>query len=120
MTTSVVSVTPIVERRPWGSFEQFIQNQLCTVKIITVAPGQALSLQYHLRRDEFWKILAGNPEIVIGERFIRGSVGEEFFVPRMEKHRILALDSLVMVLEIALGDFDEDDIVRLGDSYGRG
>ena len=36
-----------VSERPWGQFQQFVSNEVVTVKIITVDPGQRLSLQTH-------------------------------------------------------------------------
>jgi len=41
------------EKRPWGNFEQFVKNKLCTVKIITILPRQETSLQFHRNRSEF-------------------------------------------------------------------
>ena len=40
--------------RPWGKFRSYPHQQARSIKIITVNPGQALSLQYHLHRSEFW------------------------------------------------------------------
>lgn len=36
--------------RPWGSFRQFAFNAECTVSMMTVHPGQRLSLQSHTGR----------------------------------------------------------------------
>ncbi|MCX6894652.1 MAG: hypothetical protein NTZ16_03955, partial [Verrucomicrobia bacterium] len=36
--------------RPWGSFKQFAFNQDTTVSLMTVLPGQRLSLQSHTGR----------------------------------------------------------------------
>ena len=46
-----------VDERPWGNFQQFVLNEAVTVKIITVNPGQRLSLQTHGHRDEMWQVL---------------------------------------------------------------
>jgi hypothetical protein len=35
------------------------------------------------------------------------------------KHRIQAIDSVCIVLEISYGSFDENDIVRIEDDYDR-
>ena len=43
------------EVRPWGNFERFTLNEQSTVKIITVNPGEAFSLQVHGHREEFWR-----------------------------------------------------------------
>ncbi len=108
-----------VEKKPWGSFEEFCKNEECTVKIVTVDANEELSLQYHRSRDEFWRILEGNPKIVVGEKTKEGSEGDEFFIPRGTRHRISAGKETATVLEISFGEFDEKDIVRVEDKYGR-
>jgi len=107
------------EKRPWGSFERFCENEACTIKIVTVNAGEELSLQYHRHRDEFWKIIKGNPKIVMGDKKTDGKEGDEFFVPKGTKHRITAGKEAAKVLEISFGKFDENDIVRLEDRYKR-
>lgn len=109
----------VTEKRPWGDFVQFTHNEPTTVKIITVEPQQALSLQYHDHRSEFWKVLEGDPEITIGDNIIEAVAGDEFLVQTGEKHRIRSRQNRVKILEIAFGNFDEKDIVRLEDVYGR-
>ena len=110
---------PFIERRPWGQFERFTTGESVAVKILTINPGGILSLQYHKHRDEFWKILQGEPILVIGKETIRAKLDEEFFVPRETNHRITAQRKTVKVLEIAFGQYDENDIVRLEDKYHR-
>ncbi|RMD45567.1 cupin domain-containing protein [Candidatus Pacearchaeota archaeon] len=107
------------EKRPWGSFERLCCDEKCTVKIIMVNPNSELSLQYHLKRDEFWKVLDGEAEFVVGGQRLFGRKGDEFFIPREMKHQVITRDSSVRFLEISFGDFDENDIVRLKDRYGR-
>lgn len=107
------------EKRPWGSFEEFCKNEVCTVKMLTVNPNEELSLQYHNHRDEFWKIIAGKAKIVIGEQTINAKEEDEFFIERGIKHRIKTGDSSVKILEISFGKFNEQDIVRLEDKYNR-
>ena len=50
--------------------------------------------------------------IVLGE-------GDTITIPRQAKHRVLALKSECIILEISYGRFDENDIVRLEDDYQR-
>ena len=107
------------EDRPWGSFERFTKEVPSTVKIITVHHGQSTSLQYHEHRQEFWRILQGEPIITIGDKEVLAKPGFEFFVDKKVKHRIAATTNDVVLLEISLGRFDENDIVRLDDRYGR-
>ena len=106
-------------QRPWGQFQQFTKNEQTTVKIISINPNSSLSLQYHNNRTEFWYIISGNPIVTVGEKIISAKAGDEFTVEKKELHQIEAKDEAVQFLEIAYGDFDEDDIVRVKDKYGR-
>jgi len=107
------------EKRPWGKFERFTLNRLSTVKIITVEPEQQLSLQLHHNREEFWRILSGEAEVIVGEETVKAKKDSEFFIPKETKHSIKTGDSRVEFLEISFGQFDERDEIRLEDKYGR-
>lgn len=105
--------------KPWGKEEWLTLNQQSTVKIITVNAGGKLSLQTHRNREEFWRILSGHPLITVGETTAEAKPGDSFSIAVGEKHRIEAPTDDVKFLEIAIGAFDEEDIVRLDDAYGR-
>ncbi|GHE28545.1 hypothetical protein GCM10017673_33700 [Streptosporangium violaceochromogenes] len=109
----------IRDERPWGAFERYTFNEASTVKIIDVAPGQRLSLQRHEHRDELWVALdPGAIFEVDGER-IEPAVGDRVLIRAGQTHRLGSAGKAVRILEIAFGHFDEDDIERLEDSYGR-
>ena len=106
--------------KPWGSFKQYTHNLPSTVKIITVAPGGTLSRQYHHHRDELWVALDPGARVELDGVVVEPEVGEEFFVPRGTVHRLSAEgDEPARILEVSFGEFDEGDIVRLVDAYGR-
>jgi mannose-1-phosphate guanylyltransferase/mannose-6-phosphate isomerase len=106
--------------KPWGRFEQYTHNLPCTVKIITVEPGGVLSRQYHHRRDELWVILDAGACVELDGKVLHPDVEEKLFIPRQTVHRLSSTSSsAVRVLEISFGEFDEEDIVRLEDVYGR-
>jgi len=107
------------EKRPWGGFERFTFNEISTVKILTISPGQKFSLQRHENREEFWRFLDNPAKVTIGDEIKEMKGGDEVIIPVKTNHRIEALDKVVRVLEISFGEFDEGDIVRLEDSYGR-
>jgi mannose-6-phosphate isomerase-like protein (cupin superfamily) len=140
------------ETRPWGGFfvldesqapafaaryfphlqmsEIQITNKL-SPKILVVAPHKRLSWQYHFRRAEIWKVIAGttvgvkisdtdeqSDEVKVLESgsFIQMDTGE--------RHRLIGLDGWGVVAEIwqhtdPENPSDEDDIVRLQDDFGR-
>jgi|SRR3989344_7018047 len=109
----------IKEARPWGNFIKFTSDESSTVKLISINAHSALSLQSHQSRDEFWRIISGEGLITIGDKKTSAQAGNEFFVPRQTKHRIQTDDSPLVFLEIATGKFDENDITRFEDIYGR-
>lgn len=106
------------EKRPWGSFTEYVKNEPVTVKIISVKAGESLSLQYHHKREEFWHVLSGEGSVIVGNKKLLAKSGKEFSVPHKTLHRISAKTDL-SILEIATGHFDESDIVRVEDVYGR-
>lgn len=106
--------------RPWGKFRSYPYNQARSIKIITVNPGQALSLQYHNRRSEFWVVLDNGLEITVADKVWEPKENEEIFIPRKAPHCLRCLGQKpARVMEIWIGNSDEEDIVRLKDEYGR-
>ena len=107
------------EQRPWGSFLQFTKNVLSTVKIIFVKPNEQLSLQSHSKRSEFWKVISGSGVFEVDGKKVEVAKGDEQEVPLGSKHRMASGSEGMEILEIGLGDFDENDITRYEDKYGR-
>jgi len=110
------------EDRPWGNFRRLVHNEPCTVKLITVDPGHRLSLQSHNHRSELWTFLDPGGIAEVDGREVRPAPGEQLFIPRGARHRLASAPDAtapVRVLELGFGKFDEDDIVRYEDEYGR-
>lgn len=105
--------------RPWGNFRQFTKNTPVTVKIISVKPDEILSLQSHAKRSEFWRVISGSGFVEIDGKRIDVEIDDEMEVPLGAKHRMGSNASGMQILEIAFGEFDEDDITRYEDKYGR-
>jgi len=108
-----------VTKKPWGEFRQFTLNEETTVKTLTVNSGEVLSLQTHSTREEYWYVIKGHPEITLDDNIFVAEPDQEIFVKQGQKHRISAPTDNVVILEIAHGHFDEEDIVRLEDKYDR-
>jgi mannose-6-phosphate isomerase len=107
------------ESRPWGRFEKFHENKPCTVKLIYINANSRLSLQYHNKRSEFWKVVKGTAMVELDGKNVVLTEGETLSIPKQARHRVAALDSECVILEIAYGRFEENDIVRLEDDYNR-
>lgn len=108
------------EVRPWGKFRLYPSRTGGNLKIITVNPGGALSLQYHRRRSEFWVVLDPGLEMTLGTRTWRPRRGEEIYIPRRTAHRLRCIGRRPgRVMEVWIGRSDENDIVRLKDDYNR-
>lgn len=138
------------ESRPWGGFFVIDENQLwkfkaqffddvhldeqqlsqkLSPKILLVAPGKRLSWQYHHRRAEIWKLVAGEGGIVRSENDQEGEettldIGQTVRLKQGERHRLLGRTGWGMVAEIWMHvdpqhPSDEEDIVRVQDDFNR-
>lgn len=109
------------ENRPWGEFENLLEEDYCKVKKIVIKPGQAPSYQYHYKRSEVWTIVQGEGELKLDEKMSSVKTGDTITVPVGSKHQIRNSGNQDLIfIEVQLGEyFGEDDIVRLEDSYGR-
>ena len=99
-------------------------------KFLLVAPGEKLSWQYHHRRAENWRVVAGTVGIKVSdtdiepEGFGKYKAGESISFDRGTRHRLIGLDGWGLVAEIwkhtDLNEpSNEEDIVRLKDDYAR-
>jgi mannose-1-phosphate guanylyltransferase/mannose-6-phosphate isomerase len=105
--------------RPWGAFDQYAFNQEVTVSLMTVRPGQRLSLQSHTGRSELWIVLDEGAEVIVDEQILHPGIMEEIWIPVGAKHRLTSLDGEVRVLEVAFGNWQQEDIQRFADDYDR-
>ncbi len=110
---------PFTIERPWGNFRQLTLNSLSTVKIHRIKPNQENSWQSHTKRSEFWHIVSGSGIVKIEDKEYKATPGDEFEAPVGTKHRWMAGPEGMVLIEVAIGDFDEEDITRYEDDYGR-
>lgn len=117
------------EQRPWGSWRILDADDDCVLKKITVKAGHMLSLQSHGYRSEEWTptetgLIAyvefpdagpdSGPYAVIMQK------DERYLIPERAKHRLINPTSKDLSLfEVIKGKYDENDITRYHDSYGR-
>jgi mannose-6-phosphate isomerase len=136
--------------RPWGGFlvieeedsEKFIARFFSHLskeelsisgklspKILLVEPGKKLSWQYHHRRAEIWKLIAGRAGVIKSDDDTEKDeiileINDLVELKQGERHRLIGLDKWGIIAEIwrhtdAENPSDEDDIVRLQDDFGR-
>jgi len=108
--------------RPWGVYCNFVDNKPCTVKILFVKKGEGLSLQFHFKRDQLYVLLDDGFKITDGDKVYENvKSGTIFGFPREHIHRAEYYGDKKhgKILDIAMGENDENDIVRLKDFYKR-
>lgn len=109
--------------RPWGEYYGWDQGEGWNLKTIYIKPNSRLSLQYHHRREECWLLVDGDAIATLhnakgkAER-VPLKKGVTYCVRKKQVHRLESKKGGVIV-EVAYGHFDEEDIVRLDDDHGR-
>jgi mannose-6-phosphate isomerase len=80
-----------------------------------------MSYQKHEKRAEHWVIVSGEALVTLERDKRKLSPGQSIDIPRGAAHRMKNPGSdLLSFIEIQTGDsFEEDDIVRLEDDFGR-
>jgi mannose-6-phosphate isomerase-like protein (cupin superfamily) len=107
-------------KRPWGRFVVVYEAPGVWIKTLEIESGCQLSLQYHRERTEVWHCPEGRLSAIIGDEEVLLDSDKTFFVPAGTPHRIMNMGRYTELLtEIAFGNPDENDIVRLADDYGR-
>ncbi len=121
--SSAGALGAVLERveRPWGWYENLSWVPGYKIKRIRVHPGQQLSLQKHSQRDEHWVVVQGVALVTVGEQVLSLTVGGHVDIACGQVHRLSNQTAdPVEIIELQFGAYlGEDDIVRLGDDYGR-
>lgn len=107
--------------KPWGYELIWARTDRYVGKILHIEAGEALSLQYHQRKDETLYLLAGALELEVGDdehalQTIALRPGESIRMWPGRRHRLVA-SVACDVLEVSTPELD--DVVRLADRYGR-
>ena len=110
-----------IVNRPWGTYVSILEEEYCKVKKLVIKPDQAPSYQFHFKRSEVWVVVQGKGTVKIEDVEQECGVGSIIHVPVQAKHQIknTGAEDLIFI-EVQLGEsFEETDIVRLEDRYGR-
>ena len=116
-----MSDTAVVRiEKPWGYELHWAKTDRYVGKVLHVIAGQALSLQYHNRKDETIYLYAGKMllEIELNGELTKRVMqpGDSVHVTPKTVHRMTAIEDCD-VLEVSTPEID--DVVRLEDRYGR-
>mgnify|MGYP001369519284 CR=1 FL=1 len=108
--------------RPWGNYNILASESFYKVKKIVVNPQSRISYQSHKFRNEIWVIVSGSGLITIDENKSKVNYGSVISIPKGSRHRIEnnTQDKPLVFIEIQTGEaFEEEDITRYSDDYGR-
>ena len=108
--------------KPWGHELIWALTDDYCGKILFIKAGEAISLQFHRKKDESWLIHSGRAELEMAEPGKKVPAlevvgpGAAFRVRPGTVHRLTALEDTT-ILEVSTPELD--DVVRLDDRYGR-
>ncbi len=107
--------------KPWGYELRWAATDRYAGKVLHVNKGEALSLQYHERKDEYQYVFKGAVDIEIGGpdgalTTRRMAAGDTLHITPGTRHRLTAVED-TDIFEVSTPEID--DVVRLEDRYGR-
>lgn len=107
--------------RPWGCYDAIDDGDRYQVNLIRVKPGGSLSLQIHHHRAEHWIVVKGTALVQKGDEEYLLSENESTYIPVGIAHRLSNPGKIPLeIVEVQSGSYlEDDDVVRLEDSYGR-
>ncbi len=107
--------------KPWGHELRWAITDRYLGKLLHIRSGQALSLQYHVQKDESILLVTGSLDLVLEDD--RGDLVTHRLLPGMSarilpgrRHRFVAVEDAEL---FEASSPEIDDVVRLEDRYGR-
>jgi mannose-6-phosphate isomerase-like protein (cupin superfamily) len=121
MSADRFRVEPRRVEKPWGWELIWAESDEYVGKLLFVAAGNALSLQYHEQKDESWLVQEGTARLelgLVGEGLETVDIGpgDAFRFAPGTVHRVTAVED-TLILEVSTPHLT--DVVRLDDRYGR-
>lgn len=104
---------------PWGKYAVLAEGEGYQVQMLTINPGDVLSLQLHYHRSEHWTVISGTGELTLGDEVSVFKENESVYVPIATKHRLANPGRIpLIVIQVQNGKYlCDDDIVRFEDKY---
>ena len=107
--------------KPWGYELRWAITDRYLGKVLHLKKGEALSLQYHERKDECLYVIKGAIDMEVGGpdgkmTTHRMRAGDTVHLTPGTRHRLTAIEE-TDIFEVSTPEID--DVVRLEDRYGR-
>jgi mannose-6-phosphate isomerase len=107
--------------KPWGYELRWAITDRYAGKVLHVNKGEALSLQYHERKDEYLYVTTGVLDMELGGSDgvltrHRMQIGDTLHIRPGTRHRLTAVED-AEIFEVSTSEVD--DVVRIQDRYGR-
>ena len=107
--------------KPWGYEEIWAETEKYVGKVLTIKPGQRLSLQYHQKKEETVYVTMGKLIVWTSDKDDNKLVlnpGTAYHVKPGQIHRFGSPEGiLTQIFEVSTPELD--DVVRLQDDYKR-
>ncbi len=107
--------------KPWGYELRWAITDRYLGKLLHIRSGHALSLQYHVQKDESILLVSGSLDLVLEDD--RGDLMTHRLLPGMSarilpgrRHRFVAVEDAEL---FEASSPEIDDVVRVEDRYGR-
>lgn len=118
---AVMRAEETLVEKPWGYEIRWAVTDRYLGKILHVKKGEALSLQYHERKDECLLVFKGCVDAEVGGidgelKTHRMREGDSVRLTPGTRHRLTAVED-TDIFEVSTPEID--DVVRLDDRYGR-
>jgi mannose-6-phosphate isomerase len=107
--------------KPWGYELRWAITDRYAGKVLHIKKGEALSLQFHEKKDEYQYVIKGAVDVELGGpdgqlTSRRMEVGDTLHITPGTRHRLTAVED-TDIFEVSTPEVD--DVVRLEDRYGR-
>jgi len=107
--------------KPWGYEIRWAITDRYLGKVLHINKGEALSLQFHERKEESQYIVSGAIDMELGGSdgvltTHRMTVGDTLHIVPGMRHRMTAVED-TDIFEVSTSEID--DVVRIEDRYGR-
>lgn len=100
------------ETRTWGMWEVIEKEKGYKIKKLVMNPNQSISLQWHEHRSETWCIVKGEGIVKLGEKTFGVKTGDTFVVPIGTLHKVTALETGLVAIEVQLGEITEEHDIK--------